>query len=88
MLKSNSLKDSKEGNYFIEGQLTIKGYSNAVSFPILMEIKGEQLFATASVPLNRSLWELKEPLNEEGNLIYNMDGMVNLDINIEANLVK
>ena len=88
MLNQEALTDSKDGNFNVEGSLSIKGYTNNVSFPVFLELKKEKIMAKGSIPLNRMLWNLKDPVEEDGKLIYHMDAMVQLYFNLEGMLVK
>ena len=88
MFKQEVLTDSKEGNFNVEGRLSIKGFSNNVRFPIFLEIKKEKIMATGTIPINRLLWDLKDPVEEDGKLIYHMDGMVKLYFKVEGTEVN
>lgn len=53
----NSLDD--EGNYLIDGDLTIKGITNPVSFPAKIYLENGDLKALAEFSIDRTLWDIK-----------------------------
>lgn len=46
-------------NYTIDGDLTIKGITNAVSFPAAVTVSGNSASATAKFDLDRTKWDIK-----------------------------
>lgn len=46
-------------NYTITGDLTIKGITNAVTFPATVKIDGKTAEAEASIELDRTKWDIK-----------------------------
>lgn len=48
-----------EPNYTITGDLTIKGITNAVTFPATVKVDGKAAEATAKIELDRTKWDIK-----------------------------
>lgn len=48
-----------EDNYYISGDLTIKGISHEISFPAQVKIEGEQAEANALIEVDRTKWDIK-----------------------------
>lgn len=48
-----------EPNYTITGDLTIKGITNAVTFPATVKINGKSAEAVAKIELDRTKWDIK-----------------------------
>ena len=70
MYQSSVLHNSKDGNFRVEGALTIKGYSNNISLPATILEKKKKIYLDGSFTMNRSLWELSNPKDsEQKNLI-------------------
>jgi polyisoprenoid-binding protein YceI len=61
MYKSDILENSKDGNYRIEGALTIIGYSNTISLPVTILEKKGRVYLDGKLTINRALWELNNP---------------------------
>jgi polyisoprenoid-binding protein YceI len=54
------VKISEEVSKFnIEGDLTIKGITNAISIPVLFEMIGEEYKISGKVDIDRTLWDIK-----------------------------
>ena len=86
MYKSESIDNSKDGNYRIEGALTIKGYSNNISLPVMLLEKKDKIYIEGSVTLNRSLWHLDNPKDYDPNAV--IDQTVELFFNLEGEKMK
>ncbi|HKJ78861.1 MAG TPA: YceI family protein [Prolixibacteraceae bacterium] len=53
-------KENSDGiNYSVTGDLTIKGITKEISFPVKVEIMGNQLTANGSATLDRTRWDVK-----------------------------
>lgn len=48
-----------ESNYTITGDLTIKGITNAITFPATVKIEGKSAEADAKIELDRTKWDIK-----------------------------
>ena len=46
-------------DYIVTGDLTIKGITNPVSFPVNIEVGNGQLTATGTAVLDRTKWDVK-----------------------------
>lgn len=64
------------GKYIIEGKLTVKGVTNALSFPVTMSQDGRRIYADSSFAINRAEWGLDA--NTE------LRNAVLVDVHIEA----
>lgn len=72
-------------NYIVTGKLTIKGITNEVSFPVNVEINGEQLTANGTATLDRTKWDIKYG---SGSFFKGLgDKMIYDDFEIEFDLV-
>lgn len=72
-------------NYIVTGDLTIKGITKEVSFPVNVEINGEQLQANGTATLDRTKWNIKYG---SGSFFKGLgDKMIYDDFEIEFDLV-
>lgn len=72
-------------NYMVTGDLTIKGITHEVSFPVNVEISGEQLTANGTAILDRTKWDVKYG---SGSFFKGLgDKMIYDDFEIEFDLV-
>lgn len=53
--------DVKKGepNFLVKGDLTIKGITHEVSFPATLEVKEKQISASATIKVDRTLYDIK-----------------------------
>ena len=49
----------KDGNYMVEGTLTIKGITHPISFPADVQINGDEVTATANLSFDRSKYDIR-----------------------------
>lgn len=54
-----SVKSTGGANYTVNGNLTIKGKSNPVSFPATVTVNGKQVTANAKIIVDRSKYDIK-----------------------------
>jgi len=71
MYSHEKIEKSKEDQFLVEGDLTIKGYSNKVNFPTTIKRKKNEILAEGTFTMNRSLWKLDNPKLSEDE-IYTM----------------
>lgn len=83
LFKSSKLENSKDGNYRIEGNLTIIGYSNTVSMPVMILEKKDKVYLEGKISLNRTLWKLNDPDNSE---MEHIGHTIELYLNLEGEL--
>jgi polyisoprenoid-binding protein YceI len=59
--KAEPIAGAKAGepNYTVTGDLTIKGITNAITFPATVKITGNQAEATAKFDIDRTKWDIK-----------------------------
>jgi polyisoprenoid-binding protein YceI len=65
MYKSSKVGDGKDRTYRIEGDLTIIGYSNTISIPVVVVEKKKKVYIEGKLSMNRSLWNLNNPKDSE-----------------------
>jgi polyisoprenoid-binding protein YceI len=58
IFKIKSVKES-DGKNIVEGDLTIKGVTHPISFPVEVNINGNVFKASATVKVDRTLWNIK-----------------------------
>ena len=83
LFKASKLENSKDGNYRIEGNLTIIGYSNTVGMAVMISEKKDKIYLEGKISLNRTLWKLNDPENSE---IEHIGHTVELFLNLEGEL--
>jgi polyisoprenoid-binding protein YceI len=52
-------KPGAQGSYDMTGDLTIKGITNLISFPLKMEIAGAKARATGTATIDRTKWDIR-----------------------------
>lgn len=57
--KAINRADKGEANYTVTGELTIKGITNTISFPAMVEVKDGVLAANAKATFDRTKWNIK-----------------------------
>ena len=86
MYKSESMENSKDGNYRMEGALTIIGYTNNISLPVMILEKKDKIYVEGKITLNRSLWHLNNPKDYDPKTL--IDQTIELYINLEGEKKK
>ena len=75
---------AEDGNYLVTGDLTIKGITHEISFPVIVEISGDQLTANGKTKLDRTKWDVKYG---SGSFFKGLgDNMIYDDFEIEFDL--
>lgn len=75
----------KEGEYIVTGELTIKGITNDVSFPAVVEIGNGKLSAKGTAKIDRTKYDIKYG---SGSFFKGLgDNMIYDNFEIEFNLV-
>ncbi|HAW51906.1 MAG TPA: hypothetical protein DCX54_06185 [Flavobacteriales bacterium] len=83
MYESKKLENSNSGNHMVKGNMTIIAFSNEMSFPVFVEVKKGKLAIEGSLSMNRDLWNLKNPVKEDG-VSYSMDSKVLLNFTLRS----
>jgi polyisoprenoid-binding protein YceI len=55
----SKIENEVESDYTVTGNLTIKGITHEISFPVNVEIDGNQLTANGTATLDRTKWDIK-----------------------------
>jgi polyisoprenoid-binding protein YceI len=55
----SSVTDKGKGVYEVNGQLTIKGITNPISFPATVNVSGNKLTAKAAIKVDRTKYDIK-----------------------------
>jgi polyisoprenoid-binding protein YceI len=78
--------ESKDGkNYQVTGNLTIKGITNAITFPAKVAMSGKGVTVEAKVSIDRTKWDIKYG---SGSFIDNLgDNMIYDEMDIDFMLV-
>lgn len=76
---------TKPNEYTITGNLTLKGVSNVITFPAIINAEGDKLKAQAMVTINRTLWGIT--YKSYNFLAQVKDDMIPNDIKLSMNLV-
>lgn len=76
---------AKPNDYTITGNLTLKGISNAITFPAIILTEGDKLKAQATVTINRTLWGIT--YKSYSFLAQVKDDLIANDIRLTMNLV-
>ena len=53
---TKAIKVSSDSSYYITGQLTLRAITQEIRFPATIVRKGEDIFATASLTIDRTKW--------------------------------
>lgn len=82
------IKDAKSSNgtdYTITGDLTIKGVTQAVSFPAKVAVAGKKITATGNITFDRTKFDIKY---RSGSYFEDLaDKMIYDEVNLEVKLV-
>lgn len=73
-----SVTANADGTYKIDGNLTIKGISNGISFPAKISLEGNKASAKANFNINRQKWGITYP-GQPDNLIRDE---INFDLDL------
>lgn len=77
--------DGNGENYLVTGDLTIKGITNEITFPVNVETNGSLLTANGTAKLDRTKWDVKYG---SGSFFKGLgDNMIYDDFEIEFDLV-
>lgn len=78
------LQDALENNFSIGGNLTIKGITKPVTFPVKINVNGNSLTASADFKLDRTLWDIKF---RSGKFYENLgDNLIYDDFDVKLNI--
>ncbi len=84
-IKSVQREKSKNGNYMVTGDLTIRGKINSESFPVLISTENNKLTAKGIVIFDRTKYDVRYG---SGSFFDDLgDKMIHNDIQIEVDLV-
>ena len=76
---------TKPNEYTITGNLTLKGISNAITFPAIIITEGDKLKAQAAVTIDRTLWGIT--YKSYSFLSHMKDDLIPNNIKLTMNLV-
>ena len=83
--KINEAKTSNGKDYEIKGDLTIKGITQPVTFPAIVENVGNKVIATAKIIFDRTKYDIKF---RSGNYFENLsDKLIYDDVELDVKLV-
>ena len=78
-------KEGEMANYKVTGNLTIKGITNEISFPAMIEMADGKFSAKAKTSIDRSRWDIRYG---SGSFFDNLgDKLIYDDFHLEINLV-
>ena len=81
----NENSDNGEANYSVTGNLTIKGITHEISFPVDVQIDGDRLTANGTAKLDRTKWDIKY---RSGSFFKDLgDNLIYDEFEVEFNLV-
>lgn len=84
-ISSYKPKKDQYGNYWVKGDLTIKGITNEIGFPAELKFDSNGFTAKADIVIDRSKWDVKYG---SGSFFDNLgDKMISDDIKFELSLV-
>lgn len=83
--KITSFVDKGDDNYTINGDLTIKGITEPISFPAIVIVKGSQVIASAKVIFDRSKFDVRYSSDSFFNNLG--DKAISNDIELDVALV-
>ncbi|MDP2042137.1 MAG: YceI family protein [Algoriphagus sp.] len=83
--KITEVKSTSATDYTINGNLTIKGITKAVSFPAKVALAGNKMTATGTIKFDRTHYDIKF---RSGNFFENLgDRMIYDEVNLDVKLV-
>jgi len=84
-VSTSMVKNAGEANYKVTGNLTLKGITHEISFPVNVKVDGNQLTANGSATIDRTKWNIKYG---SGSFFSGLgDKMIYDEFDIEFNLV-
>lgn len=84
-VSTSMVKNSGEASYKVTGNLTLKGITHEISFPVNVEVEGNRLTANGSATIDRTKWNIKYG---SGSFFSGLgDKMIYDEFDIEFNLV-
>ena len=84
-ISSYKPKKDQYGNYWVKGDLTIKGITNEIGFPAELKFDSKGFTAKADIVIDRSKWDVRYG---SGSFFDNLgDKMISDDIKFELSLV-
>jgi len=84
MYKASKVAESKDNEYRMEGNLTIIGYSNTISIPVIIVEKKDKIYVEGKLSMNRALWNLNNPKDSERTV--QIDQTIELYFNLEGEI--
>lgn len=79
--------DEKGNTHLISGNLTLKGISQGIRFPAMIQMTDEKIQATADFNIDRTLWDIRyrsgKFFPEIGDKV--IDDQIGITLNLEAN---
>ena len=84
MNKATVIENSKDGNFRLDGELTIIGYSNVISINVTISEKKDHVYVEGKLSLNRALWHLNNPSDEDQKSA--IEQTIDLYLNLEGEL--
>jgi len=79
--------DEKGNTHLISGNLTLKGISQGIRFPAMIQMTEEKIQATADFNIDRTLWDIRyrsgKFFPELGDKV--IDDQIGITLNLEAN---
>lgn len=84
-VSTSMVKNAGEASYKVTGNLTLKGITHEISFPVNVEVEGNRLTANGSATIDRTKWNIKYG---SGSFFSGLgDKMIYDEFDIEFNLV-
>lgn len=84
-VSTSMVKNAGEAGYKVTGNLTLKGITHEISFPVNVEVEGNRLTANGSATIDRTKWNIKYG---SGSFFSGLgDKMIYDEFDIEFNLV-
>jgi len=59
VFQMKEVKPGSQGSYDVTGDLTVKGITNPISFPVKVEITGTKAKATGTATIDRTKWDIR-----------------------------
>lgn len=85
VLKKFIPSGNNDGMYEAKGELTIKGISKPISFPVKTDMKDGKIYASADLTFDRSLYDIKF---RSGSFFENLgDNLIYDDVKVSFNIV-
>ncbi len=82
---AKEITDPAKGTHEITGDLTIKGVTNAITFPATVTVNGKEAVAKADIKLDRTKWNIRYG---SGKFFENLgDKMISDDFELKLHIV-